>query len=99
MSISNTGEYEIDADDVSGGVKLSQRVPNAKIYILRVGYSAALLYGRPLRGASIVINGHVNDRITIDATTNGPVYHHPSRRLTPMTTMVATTPMLPPTRT
>ena len=41
----NTGEYEIDDDDISGEVILCQRVPNAKIYTLRVGYSAAYFMG------------------------------------------------------
>ena len=41
----NTGEYEIDADDVSGEDKLCQRVPQPKIYTLRVGYSAAYFMG------------------------------------------------------
>ena len=41
----NSGEYEIDDDDISGEDKLRQRVPNAKIYTLRVGYSAAYFMG------------------------------------------------------
>ena len=41
----NSGEYEIDDDDISGEDKLCQRVPNAKIYTLRVGYSAAYFMG------------------------------------------------------
>ena len=41
----NTGEYEIDTDDVSGEDKLCQRVPQPKIYTLRVGYSAAYFMG------------------------------------------------------
>ena len=40
-----SGEYEIDDDDITGDVMLSERVPNAKIYGLRVGYSAAYFMG------------------------------------------------------
>lgn len=41
----NSGEYEIDDDDISGDVKLSERVPDAKIYGMCVGYSAAYFMG------------------------------------------------------
>ena len=41
----NSGEYEIDDDDISGDMKLSERVRDAKIYGMRVGYSAAYFLG------------------------------------------------------
>ncbi len=41
----NSGEYEIDDDDISGDIKLCERVHDAKIYGMRVGYSAAYFMG------------------------------------------------------
>ena len=41
----NSGEYEIDDDDVTGDIKLSERVPGARIFGMRVGYSAAYFMG------------------------------------------------------
>ncbi len=41
----NSGEYEIDDDDITGNFKLRERVPQARIYGMRVGYSAAYFMG------------------------------------------------------
>ena len=41
----NSGEYEIDDDDITGNFKLRERVPEARIYGIRVGYSAAYFLG------------------------------------------------------
>ena len=41
----NSGDYEIDADDISGGLKLRARTPGSSYYGLRVGYSAAYFFG------------------------------------------------------
>ena len=41
----HSGEYEIDDDDITGNFKLCERVPDGKIYTLRVGYSAAYFMG------------------------------------------------------
>ena len=40
----NTGEYEIDDTDIEGSIRLQERVPNALIHGLRVGYSAAYFF-------------------------------------------------------
>ena len=37
----NSGDYEIDADDISGGLALRARTPGSCYYGLRVGYSVA----------------------------------------------------------
>ena len=36
----NSGDYEIDADDISGDLKLRARKPGSRYYGLRVGYTA-----------------------------------------------------------
>ena len=36
----NSGDYEIDADDISGDLKLRARKPGSLYYGLRVGYTA-----------------------------------------------------------
>ncbi len=41
----NSGEYEIDDDDITGDIELCQRVQNPTIYGMRVGYSAAYFMG------------------------------------------------------
>lgn len=41
----NSGDYEIDDDDISGDIKLHKRKPNALCYGLRAGYSAAYFFG------------------------------------------------------
>lgn len=37
----NSGDYEIDTDDISGELKLRARKPGSRYYGLRVGYTAA----------------------------------------------------------
>ena len=41
----NSGEYEIDDDDISGDANLCERIHDATIYGMRVGYSAAYFMG------------------------------------------------------
>lgn len=41
----SSGAYEIDDDDVSGDIRLNNRVPGALCYGRRVGYSAAYFMG------------------------------------------------------
>ena len=41
----NSGEYEIDDDDITGDKKLCARVSEPRIYGMRVGYSAAYFMG------------------------------------------------------
>ena len=41
----NSGEYEIDDDDITGNFKLRERAPEACIYGMRIGYSAAYFLG------------------------------------------------------
>ena len=41
----NTGEYEIDDDDIQGEIILLARVPNARIHGIRIGYTAAYFFG------------------------------------------------------
>ena len=41
----NSGDYEIDDDDISGGLALRARTPGSCYYGLRVGYSAAYFFG------------------------------------------------------
>ena len=36
----NSGDYEIDADDIAGDLKLRARKPGSRYYGLRVGYTA-----------------------------------------------------------
>ena len=40
----NTGEYEIDDDDVEGEIRLVERVPDARIHGIRIGYTAAYFF-------------------------------------------------------
>ena len=40
----NSGEYEIDDDDVEGEIRLVERVPNARIHGIRIGYTAAYFF-------------------------------------------------------
>ena len=41
----NTGDYEIDDDDITGDLLLTQRRPDAFCYGRRVGYTAAYFLG------------------------------------------------------
>ena len=41
----NSGEYEIDDDDLAADDRLRARLPEASGYIMRVGYSAAYFMG------------------------------------------------------
>ena len=41
----NSGEYEVDRDDLAASDRLHGRQPNAFGYIMRVGYSAAYFFG------------------------------------------------------
>ena len=41
----NSGEYEIDEDDITASIRLQARRPDAFGYIMRVGYSAAYFFG------------------------------------------------------
>ena len=41
----NSGEYEIDEDDITADERLQARRPDAFGYIMRVGYSAAYFFG------------------------------------------------------
>ena len=41
----NSGEYEIDDDDLAADDRLHARRPDASGYIMRVGYSAAYFMG------------------------------------------------------
>ena len=41
----NSGDYEIDDDDVAAADRLHERLPDAFGYIMRVGYSAAYFFG------------------------------------------------------
>ena len=40
-----TGEYEIAADEMKAGDKLRVRLPEAQIWMVRVGYPAARSFG------------------------------------------------------
>jgi hypothetical protein len=40
-----TGEYEIAADEMKAGDKLLARLPEAQIWMVRVGYAAPLSFG------------------------------------------------------
>ncbi len=40
-----TGEYEIDSKDISASHRLRMRLPNAQVWLLRVGYGAAYHFG------------------------------------------------------
>jgi hypothetical protein len=41
----NSGEFEIDDDDITGDIQLRTRIPEAVIYTVRVGYSATYFFG------------------------------------------------------
>ena len=41
----NSGEYEIDEDDITASIRLHKRQSDAFGYIMRVGYSAAYFFG------------------------------------------------------
>ncbi len=41
----DTGEYEIDADDLHASDRLLERVPNALLYGIRIGSAAAYKLG------------------------------------------------------
>ena len=41
----NSGEYEVDRDDLTASDRLHGRMPDAFGYIMRVGYSAAYFFG------------------------------------------------------
>ncbi len=40
-----TGEYEIAADEMKAGNKLRARLPEAQIWMVRIGYTAARSFG------------------------------------------------------
>lgn len=40
-----TGEYEIAADEMKAGDKLLARLPEAQIWMVRIGYAAAHSFG------------------------------------------------------
>ena len=40
-----TGEYEINADEMKAGDKLRARLPEAQIWMVRVGYAATHSFG------------------------------------------------------
>lgn len=40
-----SGEYEIDADELRAGNKLCKRMPNAQIWMVRIGYRAVHRFG------------------------------------------------------
>ena len=40
-----TGEYEIDTDELAAAARAQARNPNAVLYILRIGYRAAFRIG------------------------------------------------------
>ncbi len=41
----NTGDYEIDAEDITASERLLARMPNAVLFGVRVGYRAAYRLG------------------------------------------------------
>jgi len=45
----DTGEYEIDPDDVAASVRAMERFPDAPLYTMRVGRRAAYRLGGRLR--------------------------------------------------
>jgi hypothetical protein len=40
-----TGEYEMDADDVAAAKRASARFPDAPLFLMRVGYPSAYVLG------------------------------------------------------
>jgi hypothetical protein len=45
-----TGQYELAADEMKAGDKLRRRLPEAQIWMVRVGYTSTRRFGgRPLR--------------------------------------------------
>ena len=40
-----TGEYEMDADDLAAGERAKARFPDAPLFTMRIGYSAAYRLG------------------------------------------------------
>ena len=40
-----TGEYEIAADEMKAGNKLRKRLPDAQIWMVRIGYASARSFG------------------------------------------------------
>lgn len=45
-----TGQYEMAADEMKAGNKLRRRLPEAQIWMVRIGYTATRRFGgRPLR--------------------------------------------------
>ncbi len=40
-----TGEYEIAADEIKAGDRLRARLPDAQIWMVRIGYAAAHSFG------------------------------------------------------
>jgi len=40
-----TGEYEIAADEMKAGAKLRARLPEAQIWMMRIGYAFARTFG------------------------------------------------------
>jgi hypothetical protein len=44
-----TGEYEINADELRAGNKLRRRIPEAQIWMVRIGYRATHSFGGRLK--------------------------------------------------
>jgi hypothetical protein len=40
-----TGEYKIDADEMKAGDKLRRRLPEAQIWMVRIGYASTHSFG------------------------------------------------------
>jgi hypothetical protein len=40
-----TGEYRIDEIGIEPGLKLKQKKPNARLFMMRIGYNAAFGFG------------------------------------------------------
>ena len=40
-----TGDYEIAADEMKAGNKLRKRIPDAQIWMVRIGYASACSFG------------------------------------------------------
>ncbi len=47
-----TGAYEIDADEVASSMRLLEKHPEAVIYCLRIGFSAAHRIGFKISGST-----------------------------------------------
>ena len=55
-----TGEYEMAADELKAGNKLLTRLPNAQIWMVRIGYAATHSFGgRQVRQDLAMITGAI----------------------------------------